>query len=104
MGSPSQNGQTNKKSRNCRQVRNTLWCVPQKDGQENRSQPARKIYLQILWQGLYEENGSWNLEMQRMQKDSCWWSLGTKHICSSYSEECYSTSERMEEPFPTITF
>merc|ERR1712183_917153 len=37
-----QNGQTNKEGWNRRQVWNSIWCISEKDGQENRSESACK--------------------------------------------------------------
>merc|ERR1712126_164101 len=90
----TKDGKKNKEGWNRWQVRNQIWCLPQKDGQKNRSQSTCQIHLQILWQRFHEAFCCWYLEMQVVQEDRCWWRLGTKYFSCCHCSQCYSTSER----------
>uniref|UniRef100_A0A8D8SLP6 Uncharacterized protein n=1 Tax=Cacopsylla melanoneura TaxID=428564 RepID=A0A8D8SLP6_9HEMI len=90
----TQNGQTHQESWNHRKVWYQIWCLPQKNGEENGNHPTCQVYLLFLWQGCHEEILCRHLVLQEMQASGSWRSMGLQHNCSHICTISYQTSAR----------
>merc|ERR1712044_84664 len=96
MGRFEQDGQAYQEGRNHWKVRNQVWCLYEKNHQEDGNHSARKIHMLFLRKGMHEEAVRRNLELQIMQEDRRWRRIRLQHNRCRYSKKCRQTSPRDE--------
>merc|ERR1712121_292044 len=92
----TRDGQAHQEGWHCWKIWHTLWCLSQKDCEEDGNLPAQQIHMWFLWKGLHEETSCGNLVVLQVQEGCCRWSLGLQHNCCRSNEVCHPSSEGNE--------